>query len=29
MFEGLPEPELERLRDLLVQMQANLKHFRP
>jgi DNA-binding MarR family transcriptional regulator len=29
MFDGLPEPDLERLRDLLTQMQANLQRFRP
>jgi DNA-binding MarR family transcriptional regulator len=29
MFDSLPEPDLERLRDLLTQMQANLQRFRP
>jgi DNA-binding MarR family transcriptional regulator len=29
MFVGLPQPDLERLRGLLTQMQSNLQHFRP
>jgi DNA-binding MarR family transcriptional regulator len=29
MFEGLPAAELERLRELLVQMQANLQRYQP
>ena len=29
MLDGLPEPDLERLRDLLTQMQANLQRFQP
>ena len=29
MLDGLPEPDLERLRDLLAQMQANLLRFQP
>jgi DNA-binding MarR family transcriptional regulator len=29
MFEGLPQPELERLRDLLTQIQTNLQRFQP
>jgi DNA-binding MarR family transcriptional regulator len=29
MFEGLPEADLERFRNMLTQMQANLQRFRP
>jgi hypothetical protein len=29
MFAGLPEPDLQRLRDLLTRMQANLVRFEP
>jgi DNA-binding MarR family transcriptional regulator len=29
MFDGLSEPDLERLRDLLTHMQANLQRFQP
>ena len=29
MLDGLPEPDLDRLRDLLTRMQANLLHFQP
>jgi DNA-binding MarR family transcriptional regulator len=29
MFDGLPEPDLERFRDLLTHMQANLQRFQP
>jgi MarR family transcriptional regulator, organic hydroperoxide resistance regulator len=29
MLDGLPEPDLERLRDLLTHMQANLQRFQP
>jgi DNA-binding MarR family transcriptional regulator len=29
MFDGMPEPDLERFRDLLTRMQANLLHFEP
>ena len=29
MFEGLPDADLERFRDLLMQMQANLQRFQP
>jgi DNA-binding MarR family transcriptional regulator len=29
MFDGLPQPDLERLHDLLTQMQANLQRFQP
>jgi len=29
MFDGLPAPDLERLRELLTRMQANLQRFQP
>jgi DNA-binding MarR family transcriptional regulator len=29
MFDGLPDPDLERFRDMLTRMQANLLHFEP
>lgn len=29
MFNGLPEPDLERFRDILTRIQDNLQHFEP